>query len=236
MESQLSGEAIVLKRLTFKESDLLVYLYSQESGLIKVLAKGAKKFNSKLVAHLEPFSLVNYLCIINNSPYKLVSVNNLNYFIDIRDNLIKQNTVGLIFNYFLKIVKENEKDLALYNQLKNCLKYFNQVKLEKASQADAYLIIFLVKFLQILGFGININDCCLKSELKKFDFQAGSFVCQKCQKDNYSGNSLIIKQDSFKLLSQLIKAEKNISFSESQVEELKKLLLKFLDYSHNLDK
>lgn len=235
MSLQLSGEAIVLRRVDFKEHDLLVYLYTQESGLIKVLATGAKKFNSKLAAHLEPISLVNYLCIINHFSYKLVSVNNLNYFQDIRDNLIKQNTVGLIFNYFNKIVKENEADYSLFNHLKTWLEYFNKQKIENSNQADAYLLIFLIKFLEILGFAIDIKECCLKSESKTFDFKAGSFICQECQSED-DKNRLIINQEAFELLRQLINKEKNISFSEKGISETKQLLLKFLDYNHSLDK
>jgi DNA repair protein RecO (recombination protein O) len=236
MDSQLSGEAIVLKRIPFKEFDLLVYLYTKERGLIKVIAKGAKKFNSKLAAHLEPISIVNYLCLTHNSPYKLVSVNNLNYFIDIRENLVKQNTVGLILNYFLKIVKENEKDWQLYFQLKQCLVYFDQVKVDKPSQSDAYLIKFLVKFLDILGFAIRIKNCCLKADAHKFSFQAGTFVCPNCRDKDDMSNFLSISKLSFQLLYQLIREEKDISFTKPAVAEIKVLLLKFLDYNHNFDK
>ncbi len=234
METQLLGEAIILKRQTFKESDLLVYLYTKESGLIKVVARGAKKFNSKLAAHLEPISIVNYLCLTNNSPYKLVSVNNLNYFTDIRENLIKQNTLGLVFNYLVRIIKENEQDLELYLHLKNWLIFLNHVKIDKSSQADAYLLSFLVKFLQILGFAIEIKDCCLGSKIKQFDFQAGSFVCQKCQTENEANNTIIISEAAFNLLRKLIKGDKKISFSETNVKQSKKLLLQFLEYTHNL--
>ncbi len=235
MESQLFGEAIILRRLTFNESDLLVYLYTQEKGLIKGVAKGAKKFKSKLGAHLEPISLISYLCITNKVFFKLVSANNLDYYIDIRDNLIKQNIAGLIFNYFIKIVKENQKDRDLYEHLKDWLNYFNQVEVEKASQADAYLLIFLAKFLKILGFAIEIKDCCLNSKLKKFSFSAGSFFCQKCRVNSAASHQLVISQEAFNLLVKLIKGEKNISFSETSIKQLKELLLKFLDYSHNLN-
>ena len=44
---------IILGHKTFGEADKLVFLYSQELGKIRVVAKGARKITSKFTGHLE---------------------------------------------------------------------------------------------------------------------------------------------------------------------------------------
>ena len=51
-------EALTLKKAPFGEADLLVTLYTKEKGKVRVVAKGARRSNSKLVGHLEPLTQV----------------------------------------------------------------------------------------------------------------------------------------------------------------------------------
>jgi DNA repair protein RecO (recombination protein O) len=46
-------EAVVIKRIKLGESDRILTLYSESSGKIKAVAKGARRTASKLGGHVE---------------------------------------------------------------------------------------------------------------------------------------------------------------------------------------
>jgi DNA repair protein RecO (recombination protein O) len=48
---------LVLKNIPFGEADLLVNLYTRESGQLKAVARGARRSNSKMVGHFEPLTV-----------------------------------------------------------------------------------------------------------------------------------------------------------------------------------
>ena len=51
------AEALVLKSSPFGEADLLVTLFSRETGKVRAVAKGARRATAKLVGHLEPLTV-----------------------------------------------------------------------------------------------------------------------------------------------------------------------------------
>ena len=50
-------EALTLKKIPLGEADLMVTLYTRETGKLRAVAKGARRSTSKLVGHLEPLTL-----------------------------------------------------------------------------------------------------------------------------------------------------------------------------------
>ncbi|MEW6456943.1 MAG: DNA repair protein RecO [Acidobacteriota bacterium] len=53
-----SSEAIVLRSFNFAELDKIVVLFTKEKGIIRVIAKGAKKFKNRFGSSLEPMSYI----------------------------------------------------------------------------------------------------------------------------------------------------------------------------------
>ena len=51
-------EALILKHFPMGEADLIVTAYTRERGKLRVVAKGARRSNSRLVGHLEPLTQV----------------------------------------------------------------------------------------------------------------------------------------------------------------------------------
>jgi DNA repair protein RecO len=51
-------QGIVFSKKDFKESDLLVTVYTKKYGKVFLQARGGKKITSKLSSHIEPANLV----------------------------------------------------------------------------------------------------------------------------------------------------------------------------------
>ena len=49
-------EALVLRGIPFGEADILLTLFSVDSGKLKIIAKGVRKPSSRLVGHVEPLT------------------------------------------------------------------------------------------------------------------------------------------------------------------------------------
>lgn len=66
----LKTKCIILGKKNFGETDKLVFLYSEEFGKIKAIAKGARKITSKFTGHLETLNS----CIVElyNGPKNII--------------------------------------------------------------------------------------------------------------------------------------------------------------------
>jgi len=157
-------QAIILSRRDFREADQIIALYTKEKGKIEVLARGVKKITSKNSAHLEPFSLVDVEIIPGKELNHLGTVQPINYFINIRNDLQKSLAAGYIVDLLAKITHEGEKDENIFSLTLGWLEFVNSFQLTAFSLqlVDGYI----VKLLNCLGFGIVEVDN-LSLEIKK---------------------------------------------------------------------
>ncbi len=69
-------EGLILKTYSFAEADKIVVLLTQNEGLVRGVAKGAKRLKSKFGGGLEPFSIVQ-ISYFQKEERELVSVRQL---------------------------------------------------------------------------------------------------------------------------------------------------------------
>lgn len=143
-------QAIILARRDFREYDQIISFLTLEKGKQEVLAKGIKKITSKNSAHLEPFCLSEIEVISGKDLNHLGSVQSLNYFSQIRNNLQKSLAAGLIVSLLNKIMEVGEKDERFFLLLKGWLEFVNNHSEIQAVMVDG----FIVKLLYYLGFDI----------------------------------------------------------------------------------
>jgi len=150
-------EAIVLSRYDFREYDQIISLYTPDYGRKEVLAKGVKKIISKNSAYLEPFSFIDVEIIFGKELDYIGSVQSINYFKNIRQNLEKSICAGFILDVFNKLISAEEKDEQLFTLLKSFLSFLNSYTFVCHSEEskDLYSITdaFIAKLLYLLGFG-----------------------------------------------------------------------------------
>lgn len=155
-------QAIILARRDFREYDQIISFLTLEKGKQEVLAKGIKKITSKNSAHLEPFCLSEIEVISGKDLNHLGSVQSLNYFSQIRNNLQKSLAAGLIVSLLNKIMEVGEKDERFFLLLKGWLEFVNNCSEIQAVMVDG----FVVKLLYYLGFDI-VEVEKINSEIKK---------------------------------------------------------------------
>jgi DNA repair protein RecO (recombination protein O) len=97
-------EAIVLRSFNIGDQDKVVVFFSREKGLLRGVAKGARKFGNRFGSSLEPLSLVNVF-YYENERRELVTVSQADLsesFFDVHRDYRAACTLG----YFAELVEE----------------------------------------------------------------------------------------------------------------------------------
>lgn len=116
-------EAIVLQTYRLADADKIVLCMTEKAGLVRGVARGARRLKSKFGASLEPSTLIN-LTFFEKETRELVTIKNAeiveSYFDAARD---ADAVEGLV--YILELVKEfappHQADERLFKMLRACV-------------------------------------------------------------------------------------------------------------------
>jgi len=115
MHPVYSTEGIILSSKIFGEASRIFFVYTKDFGLIKLSGQGVRKLSSKLRFHLADFNLVKLDLVRGKEFWRPVKVEKICRF---SQNL---KTVANIFNLILRLTDLEEKNQALFFDLKNAL-------------------------------------------------------------------------------------------------------------------
>ncbi len=143
MKSQ-SVQCIILGHKDLVEYDKFVFLYTEEFGKIKVVAKGARKITSKFTGHLETlnFAIAEiYFGPKNTILKEIITVKN---FKKIRDNLERLESALQIAEITNQIIYENQKIENLFELLTSTMKQLS-ISNKPLLAAQSYIMKILDK-------------------------------------------------------------------------------------------
>ncbi len=108
-------KAIILGHKNFGQYDKLLFLYSEELGKIKCIAKGARKISSKFTGHLETMNLVNVSLYFGPRNIILREITTEKALKEIRENYEKIKEILEIAKITNEMIFENQtlKDLNI---------------------------------------------------------------------------------------------------------------------------
>jgi DNA repair protein RecO (recombination protein O) len=117
--------AIILRTDPFRESDRIVTLFSSETGLLKLIAKGSQKITSKNASSLEPGLLI-VVGIANGKELEYItSVQTIESFVAIRNDLRKSAAVLYVSHFLARTLKERDAHPELFAMYMQWLVYLN---------------------------------------------------------------------------------------------------------------
>lgn len=196
------SEGIVLKQSDFKDNDYLLNVMTPEFGRLSLVAKGAKKAQSKNSYACSPLTLAAYLFDYRYSfsIHILHSTTVIDTFKNIREDLMKISAANIMVDTVNYITQECEDDVVfnhqVYQLLKDCLFYLNN-----NDHLYITLGVFLSNILIILGIGSQVDGCskCDSDKITGISIADGGFVCAKCGSEINNHDILFLKQ--FRLLN-----------------------------------
>jgi DNA repair protein RecO (recombination protein O) len=178
-------QAIVLQTYKLADADKIVLCMTERAGLVRGVARGARRLKSKFGASLEPFTLIQ-LTFFEKETRELVTIKGaeiVKSYFAVAGNA--QAFEGLV--YLLELVKEfappHQADERLFKMLRACIDFLAQNPSE-AGAASAYtelwtlkLTGFLPEFKSCGGCGIRLGD---SYRGQRFISHEGVLWCHAC--------------------------------------------------------
>ncbi|NNE66338.1 MAG: DNA repair protein RecO [Pyrinomonadaceae bacterium] len=139
-------EALVLRTYNLSDADKIVVSLTEKQGLVRGVAKGAKRLKSKFGGSLEPFSIVN-ITYFQKEEMELVSIRDIelrkSYFSDASKPEFLQK-FSYLADLLTKFAPPHDPNERLYNMSRICLET-GAVELESLDIIALYFEYWILK-------------------------------------------------------------------------------------------
>lgn len=173
-------EAIVLKKIDFRETSVILSLYTEHMGRVKCILKGVRTDRGRVPPLVfTPGSSIFGFLYMRRSELGLLSSPSLvdSYEIVKRKNLAVWHIILNLVNLF---TPEKAKEEEIFYLLKEA-----GAMLAVTDTPLITFVSFKIKFVKILGYGIELKRCIIcgkESGLYLFSGKLGGIVCKDCSK------------------------------------------------------
>jgi len=179
------SESLVLRTYNLAEADKIVLLFTREQGIVRGVAKGAKRLKSRFGSGLEPLSVVRAE-FFQKETLELVSIQHVEL---LRSNFTAASDPEFLekFAYLIDIlvasVPPHDPNETLYRMVLAAL----QTAAEDLATIDAIVFYFEVWLLRLTGYLPNWTRCVICKRRLERDEIAGlgtdhELVCGKCRR------------------------------------------------------
>jgi DNA repair protein RecO (recombination protein O) len=209
--------AILVNRINFSESSLVLTFFTRENGIQKFIFQGGKKKSGPLF----PLSVVEitYFKRPDSELGKITNVEAKHLLTEIRSEVLKSTIAFFVTDVLRKSLHTEEMDLVLFAFLESEIQFINQ-----NSKLANYPIWFLIQFSKHIGFFPYVT-----SENPQFlNIFDGQLSNTKPKEDVY------YQGDSIKLITDLIHSDREtamqLNFPKAHRSEALKVLLSYYKY------
>lgn len=234
--SLLKTEAIVLSEIRYKDTSKILNIYTKKYGRISVMAQGAYKPKSVLIASTQSFSHSELYLQKNGEYYYINQADLLDSYYDIRENMNR-----MFYGYYLlelinkstPLEEENEKLFLLLQKGLKILSSLNKDYLR-------FILSYELKFISFLGYRPNMSNCVICGSDENYNIRfsiiEGGVICNNCfEKDR---RSIYLDNEMYKAFNSLLftpldKLE-DLNISIDIVKDLHKIIVDYILY--NIDR
>lgn len=228
-------EGLILKSYGLSEADKIVVLLTHNEGLVRGVAKGAKRLKSRFGGGLEPFSVVR-ISYFQKEERELVSISQIelikSYFDKASDPDFFEKFAYLI-ELLVEFAPPHDPNEILYRMAKVCL----ETASENPQNLDSTVVYFELWILRLGGYLPDWNKCdncrmefgAAEKAVLQINFHLKCLTCQKGRNDwQISAEERQIFKNA-----QLLSPRKFAEFSkdkEKSVREVSAILRKIISH------
>ena len=227
-------DAVVIHRVDFGESDLIVTLYTADLGKVKGIAKGAKRSKRRFVNNLQPFSYIRIVFSEGRGGLiRLDEADMIQPLFRISEDISKV----LHGSYFLEMVKEmtgeKESNPQLFDLLVTFLTLINDFP-----PREEYPRVFELRVLDLLGYRPRVTECSICNQMFPpadgawFSHRHGGAVCQGCHMN--AQGAVAISGATLQAMEQAMRMDlaelKGIRFSPQVLAEGREIIPRFVQH------
>lgn len=210
-------QGIILSVQPYLESDSLIRILSKELGLISAISKGARKQTSKRSGVIQHFNKVRFELYQGKNLYTVVQAQTITPYARVADSYPKAVTLMFASEVVLRTHEEGQRIRNDYELLDAFFSISTRIKDESIF---VYLAGFLISYLRIIGYQMQIYSCrrCSRRIQDLRDgiiLESGEFECSDCSGQEFGSLKEIkaaIKTSAF--------IERRAGISSTHIEEV----------------
>lgn len=153
-------EGIVLKKRNLPSQDIVVTLFTQEMGKVRILAKGVKKITSRRLPHLQTGNIIKVVIYNADKKGYLQETSLISSLSQVKNDPKKLSFCYFYFHVLDRLLPENQQELEIYDATKRFL-----IELSKTEAMTDLLEKHLNILMKKLGY---ISKSSSLEELHKF--------------------------------------------------------------------
>ncbi len=176
----LKTEGVVLKELRYRDTSKILSIYTEKYGKIAVMARGAYRPKSQIIANTQPFSYNEYQLYRGKSFFYLNQGDIIDSFYPIREK-IERVTYGY---YILELIDKGLPDEQENGKIFNLLVKGLTVLSSLDDDYLKFIVAYELKFISFLGYKPHLDKCVIcrnthKNNIK-FSIYEGGIICSDC--------------------------------------------------------
>lgn len=216
------SKGIVLRSIRYGEADRILDLYTQDVGLVSVIAKGIRRTKSRFGGRLEPLSCVDFLAYEGRTLDTVTQVEVLRSFHGVRENLKSLEAAGGMVANVRAFSGGDEADRRVFNLLYHALDALDARTRDTMSIEAA----FSLKLSILAGYAIRL-DACISCERDPgeaaegghpyFAPALGGMLCADCR--SATADSFPLPTDTLAALQNLVVWPIREAVVEKRLEE-----------------
>ena len=213
--------AIVLSKLKYRDSDLIVKCYTKELGVVSFLLRGVlkSKKGSTKVAYFQLLSqlqiTVNYKSSRSLQSLSEVRLNHL--YGSLHTHVLKSAIVMFLSEVLSSALREEESNEILFSYLETTLLWLD----EQSDYANFHLL-FLLNLTKYLGFYPDVID----RELNHFNLVEGKFQIKQDFRNTITGEDLNLLK---KLLETTFDTLQDVKINARQRQSFLNMILLYFE-------
>ena len=149
------SKGIVLRSIRYGEADRILDLYTQDVGLVSVIAKGIRRTKSRFGGRLEPLSCVDFLAYEGRTLDTVTQVEVLRSFHGVRENLKSLEAAGGMVANVRAFSGGDEADRRVFNLLYHALDALET----RTGDTTSIEAAFSLKLSILAGYAIRLDAC-----------------------------------------------------------------------------
>lgn len=232
----IKTKGIVLREMRYKDTSKILTIFTREYGKVSVMARGAYRPKSQIIANTQPFSYNEYQFHRGRSFLYLNQADIIDSFYSIREKMER-----VIYGQYILELMDKSMELEMEN-----MKIFDlflkglQVLSSLECKFLEFIVAYELKFISFLGYRPNIDSCVLcKNQLTgdiKFSIQEGGVICKDCGfADPYKVNiNMEILKDMKDLLFIPLERIEKLDISRNNINRIHSLVVDYILY--NIDR
>lgn len=217
----ITTNALVLSKIKYKDSDLIVTCYTQQLGVLSFFLRGvlkSKKGNTK-TAYFQLLSQLQLVILYKKTKtlHTIKDAKLAHIYTSLHSHVIKSAVVMFLSEILTNTLKEEEQNQALYSYIENTLLW-----LDSQSEYSNFHLLFLLKLTKYLGFYPDETN----TEYPFFNLNEGKFETLASSKYSISGNNLILLKN---LLGTKFDTISTVTINSKERQAFLKILLLYFE-------